>query len=194
MRANIIPIVIGGLVGLILIGGLILIFNRLGVIKNLPKQIAAPLSTTAPNKSDKFILHCPIDQKPCPLGEAVASKSVNSNFSGIGYTSLASGLKVLAALSGEVKVQTDKATGRINVTIISQQQNLQVNYAFKGTSNIQADSKNVARKEVIGFLNGELVGQKVFTKDYSLIISVLDLVTNNYIKLSSSSEGLVIKL
>ena len=177
------------------IGVLIFALNRfgnLGLFSFKAPAISIPFKTSQDSKSSKIILPCPVEQKPCPLGEQIEPSVQNSQFTGLGFTNLSSGVKVLSSIAGEIVVQTDKDTKKVTLSIISPEQNLQINYAFKGTSPV-SNSKTVNIKDVIGILAGEMLGNKVLGKDYSLIISVLGLQTKEYIKISSSPEGIVVK-
>lgn len=193
VKTNLTWIILGGLIGLLAIGALVLALNKSGNLRLFSGKtsILTPFSASQKAKGAKIILPCPIEQKPCPVGEIIEPSVQNSQFMGVGYSNLSAGVKVLSGSAGEIVVQTDKDTKKVTLSIIRPEQNLQINYAFKGTS--QVSNKLVNAKDVIGVLSGEVLGQKVFGKDYSLIISVLDLQTREYIKIISAPEGIVIE-
>lgn len=189
------------LVGFLL---LVLLINYLGILplsRLYPEQFGflpykdrqAGLQNLSGAEQKKIVFSCPLDDSPCPKADIITESQVIENFKGLGYKDLLSDTDILAVEGGEYTVKVTPGASSENVNIyITTGQGLQLGYRFKGSTNLKGTG-SVAVDQIIGTLNGNSRGGTSFGGNYNLIISVKDLKGREFLKLTSSDDGILIE-
>ncbi|MDO8619421.1 MAG: hypothetical protein Q7R49_05795 [Candidatus Daviesbacteria bacterium] len=131
---------------------------------------------------------CPVEKNVCKAAEQFTLPHKPIAFNALGYRNLASGSAVLAMIDGRygVGASVDKNGGKTTIlTITNDSLNLTVEYQFKGQNYTPLGTgKDIVKAgEVIARLSNE----KITTAEnqlYSLMVSVQNIKTKEYIRLS----------
>lgn len=174
--------IIGGILITLSIGFIVIIILRyFGILSFPPKS-----SVRKPFIPEPTSLSCPLEQTPCPGGEAIENSPIIANFYGLGYI-LPANTKILSIISGEYTVrqeQTGSGDNRTIVMVSNSKDNMEVRYIFQGLPSAELESEGIIDKgKVIGTLEGKSLGEKDFGKNYNLVIAAENLQDRQYLKL-----------
>jgi hypothetical protein len=144
-----------------------------------------------------------ISMGSCPLPEGCknaeligdSTESASQNFSGLGFNLSGSNSAILAMREGKISMRDTIENGEnLTVVTITDPANIQEYvYKFNKTAYLSSiNSENVTEGQKIGNLQnkGAITYQ---SKSYSFILSMYSLISKQYLKLQSSTDGLRIE-
>lgn len=178
----------------------------------LPKTITSTIKTnsnsTNPNQSQAqptigYNTMQTISMGNCPLTEGCknalqigdSTGSASQNFSGLGFNLSGSNSAILAMREGKISMKDTIENGKnLTVVTITDPANIQdYVYKFNKTAYLSSiNSGNATEGQKIGGLQnkGTITYQ---SKQYSFILSIYSLISKQYLKIQSSTDGLRIE-
>ncbi len=182
-----------GLLGLLaIVAGAFFVLNYFNVISLsllYPKYFGSlPHATTDLKLPERRTLACPVDADMCKKGTAVINTKSIPTFYGVGYTDFPPKNNYFKAIMpGIVSIgaTVDKNKNKEDlISIKNVSWGVEADYSFKGGPyNGIVKKGSVKQGETIGFLSGDKLQQGLLDKQYTLIISLIDLTTGKTIKI-----------
>ncbi|MBI4092122.1 MAG: hypothetical protein HY427_02875 [Candidatus Levybacteria bacterium] len=211
VSTNIESVLLGIISMLLLIGAIFIALNYFDIISIsktvpflsfLPKQktqnVEIPPKTIIPasqvTPKPEIISGCPVREELCSSGGVLilSEKDKISSFSGIVYSNLVAGEKILSVIAGDIQVENLVSDEKTLVTITDKESGLQANYEFPiDAFELSASSSTISKRgEIIGVISDGSKSFKNLGGGYdNLIFSLQDLATKLYIKIKPATDG-----
>lgn len=208
---NIKSVLLGIISVLLLIGAVFIALNYFDIIpisktvsflSFLPKQktqnVETPPKTIFPaaqvTPNPEPISGCPVREELCGGGDILilSEKGKISSFSGIVYSNLPQGEKILSVIAGDIQVKNLIIDEKTLVTITDEESGLQANYEFPMDAfELNATSSKITKSgEIIGAISDESKSFKKLGGGYdNLIFSLQNISTKLYIKIKPATDG-----
>ena len=199
VSTNIKPVLLGIVSVLVLIGAIFIALNYFDIISisrtqkvEVPPKTIIP-ATRTPSEPEP-VSGCPVREELCNRGAVLilSEKEKISSFSGIVYSNLAAGEKILSVIPGDIQVKNLIIDERTLVTITDKESGLKANYEFPMDAFVLSatSSKISKRGEIIGAISDGSKSFKNLGGGYdNLIFSLQNLTTKLYIKIKPATDG-----
>ena len=153
----------------------------------LPQQTTT--SSYAPAAPQGSVFYpCPVKTASCPPSDMLTQSVENKlEFAGLGYRNLPSGTEVVAIFTGSFAVQ--QAKDDINISLRSEEKGLLATYFIKGSTTLKAAGQ-VSEGETLAVLSGTTQRVGKFKRWYNMVISIQDIQSAKFIKLTPFAEGI----